>query len=60
MRDLLCDLYGRMASVKHLEPPGGTDSEGVGRLRCSWLAESLGPIDSKRLGGESRRLFFLI
>lgn len=32
MRDLLCDLYGRIASVRLLEPPGGTDSEGVGRL----------------------------
>lgn len=60
MRDLIYDSYSRIAFVKHLEPPGGIDYEVVGRLRCSWLAESLGPIDSKRLGGESRRVFFLI
>lgn len=50
MRHLLCGLYGRVASVKHLEAPGGTDSEGG----------SSGPINSKRPGGEPSQCFFLI
>ena len=48
--DLLCGLYGHMASVTLLEPPGGTDSEGG----------SSGPINSKRPGGEPSQCFFLI
>lgn len=60
VRDLMCGLYGRMASGRLPELPRGTDSEVVGRLICSWLAESSGSIDSKWPGGGSSRGFFLI
>ena len=39
MRGLMCGLYGRMASRRLPELPSGTDSEVVGRLRCSLLAD---------------------
>jgi len=60
MRGLMCGLYGCMASGKLPELPCGTESEGVDVLRCSWLAESSGSIDSKRPSGGSSQGFFLI